>query len=416
MRSVVDSLSLLGVIAVVIAVGMIFALLSWVLVGRRTPDLTAYSLSAETVRDSFGIFFGLVLALSIGSVASRGSDAASASASEATAVAQLTRGIRSFPVDDRPVLRSAINEYVHAVVNDEFATMRRGRSSPRAATALDDLYATYQTLQTRPRSRTPNLGRSESSVATAQLSKLDDVTQRRRARLGLLASGLPALLLGFLAVGFVLFVALLYPAGIASGTTRTLISGATAAVIAFAIVLTVVLNYPFSGALRTSTANYKVGALAQFWIDPTPVRLKPNTFARLTPTDLVGEWQSDSFFSVIVFRRIGNRIQAAYRRDLGTINGSITPDGVFRGVWCQEPLRRPPNAGVVEFRLLKSRTVDDRLFMSGRWRIGSNGRVRGGWNLTRIGTRRPIDLDERLQRSSLLCSRRSLRARGTRSP
>lgn len=284
------------------------------------------------------------------------------------------------------VLRSAINEYMHAVVDDEFATMRRGRSSPRAATALDDLYATYQTIQTRPRLRTPNPGRSESAVATAQLSKLDDVTQRRRARLGLLASGLPALLLGFLAVGFVLFVALLYPAGIASGTTRTLISGATAAVIAFAIVLTVVLNYPFSGALRTSTANYKVGALAQFWIDPTLVPLKPNTFARLSSDDLVGEWQSDSFFSVIVFRRVGKRIHAAYRRDLGTISGSITADGRFRGVWCQEPRRRPPNAGVVEFKLLKSRTVDGRLFMRGRWRIGSNGRVRGGWDLTRIGT------------------------------
>ena len=114
---------------------------------------------------------------------------------------------------------------------------------------------------------------------------------------------------------------------------------------------------------------------------------------------------------MIVFRRVGNRIQAAYRRDLGTINGSITPDGIFRGVWCQEPLRRPPNAGVVEFRLLKSRTVDGRLFMMGRWRIGADGRIRGGWNLTRIGARRPIDLDERVHRPSLLCSPRTLKPR-----
>lgn len=181
-------------------------------------------------------------------------------------------------------------------------------------------------------------------AARGQLGKLDAITQLRRARLGLLASGLPGLLLGFLTIGFVVFVALLYPASMSNAMTRTLMSGATAAVIAFAIVLTIVLNFPFSGALRTGTANYRVGALAQFWINPAPVTVKPDAIAR---------WQSDSFFSVVVFRRVGDQIHAAYRKDLGTINGAITADGVFRGVWCQEPGRRPPDAGIVEFRLLK---------------------------------------------------------------
>jgi len=324
-----------------------------------------------------------------------------ATASETTAIAQLTRGVRSFPVEDRRVLRAAINEYVHAVADDEFATMRRGRPSPRASTALDDLYATYQTIQARPG--------YEGSVATSQLSKLEAITERRRARLGLVSSGLPTLLLGFLAVGFVVFVALLYPAGISGGLTRTLLSGATASVIAFAIMLTIVLDYPFSGALRTRTANYKAGALGQFWIDARPRSISPGAVMRLTADDLIGEWQSDSFFSVIAFRRVGHDIIAAYRKNLGTINGSITATGAFRGIWCEEPRRRPPNAGVVEFRLLKSRTVDGRLFMIGRWRIGSRGRIRGGWELTKIGDRRPIDLDERLHQPSTLCSPQSLR-------
>lgn len=145
--------------------------------------------------------------------------------------------------------------------------------------------------------------------------------------------------------------------------------------------------------------------------DPRPPSIKPDAIARRTAEDLVGEWQSDSFFSVIVFRRVGHDIIAAYRKNLGTINGSITTTGAFRGIWCQEPQRRPPNAGVVEFRLLKSCTVDGRLFTTGRWRIGTHGRIRGGWNLTKIGDRRPIDLDERLHQPSTLCSPQSLRPR-----
>ena len=221
----------------------------------------------------------------------------------------------------------------------------------------------------------------------------------------MIPTGLPGLLLGFLIVGSVVFVAPLYPATIANGLTRALISGATAAVIAFAITLTIVLDYPFSGFLRTTTKAYKIGALAQFWIDPTPPPIKPDTLTKLTPEILEGEWKADSFFSVIVFRRVGDSIYAAYRRDLGT----ITRDGVFRGIWCQAPPRRPPFAGTVEFRLRKAPTADGRQFMEGRWRIGTSGHIRGGWTLTRIGTRHPIDLKQRLDTPELLCSAESLR-------
>src|SRR4051812_22897183 len=101
---------------------MVFALFSWCLLGRRS-QLEGYSAATGSVRDAFGILFGLVLALSIGSVATRNREALTATASEATAIAQLTRGVRSFPVEDRTILRAAINEYVHAVTDDEFATM-----------------------------------------------------------------------------------------------------------------------------------------------------------------------------------------------------------------------------------------------------------------------------------------------------
>ncbi len=146
-------------------------------------------------------------------------------------------GIRSFPVQRRPALRSAINEYVHSVVEDEFSTMRHGRPSERTATSLDDLYATYQSIQGQGGRVGQGRGRSDQPA--------DAVAERRRARLGLIPTGLPGLLLGFLIVGSVVFVALLYPATMANGLTRALISGATAAVIAFRHRLEIVLDYPF---------------------------------------------------------------------------------------------------------------------------------------------------------------------------
>ena len=164
MRSIVNTLSPLGLLVVVVTIAALVAYLSWLVVGRRPQELGGYASATDTVRDSFGLFFGFVLALSIGSVTLRGSDASSATADEATAVAQLTRGIRSFPVQQRPALRSAINEYVHSVVEDEFSTMRHGRPSERTATLLDDLYATYQSIQGQ--------GGRVGRVAADQISRL----------------------------------------------------------------------------------------------------------------------------------------------------------------------------------------------------------------------------------------------------
>jgi hypothetical protein len=124
---------------------------------------------------------------------------------------------------------------------------------------------------------------------------------------------------------------------------------------------------------------------------------------RLTPADLVGVWNSDSSFGVIVFREVDGEIRAAYRNNNGTVVGRIDEDGVFRGWWCQGPSRTPPgDAGEVGWRLLKAPDGQTDT-LDGRWRYGAEEALRGGWDLSRIGGPEPADLAPQFGDPSTFC-------------
>jgi hypothetical protein len=99
---------------------------------------------------------------------------------------------------------------------------------------------------------------------------------------------------------------------------------------------------------------------------------------------------------------VGDEIRGAYRLESGTVTGELGDDGVFRGWWCQEPDRRPPDyAGEVEWRLLEGSDGPPRL--DGRWRYGTEGEFMGGWDLTKIAGVEPADLRALVEDSSLFC-------------
>src|SRR5919205_473643 len=102
-------------------------------------------------------------------------DASSKVSSEASALSALTRAAAAFPPAPRESIRNAIDEYVHAVVEDEWPSMRLGEQSPRAFAALEGLYATVRGFE-------PS-NQVEQAFYSSSVDDLRTVTLSRRERL-----------------------------------------------------------------------------------------------------------------------------------------------------------------------------------------------------------------------------------------
>ena len=233
------------------------------IVQRTFPRLgdSEFDKMSETLRGGFTVLFGLILGLSIASVSTQLSAARATVSSEAAALAQMMRASRALPADDQAAITQAMDEYVHAVADDEWVMMQRGLESPRAAAALEQLYAVYTDHPPQP-------GPFASSRFSAAMSKLDQVTAARRTRLQQATAGssLPDLLRILLMIGVVVFIVVWYPVKIRDKRAQLVVVACIAAFISFAYLLTVLLDFPFAGDLAVGNAPFKEGALAAFWL------------------------------------------------------------------------------------------------------------------------------------------------------
>jgi hypothetical protein len=238
------------------------AVAACLVIQRAVPNLheSDFERASEAMRGGFTVLFGLVLGLAIAGVSAQLAAARSAVSSEATTLAEMMRASRAMPPDDRAAINQALAEYIHAVVDDEWVTMRRGEQSPRAAAAFEALYDTYT-------AHPPADGTFAQSRFEAEMDRLDRLTEARRTRLQQAASGssLPDLLRVLLSIGVIAFIAVWYPAKISDRRVQLVVVACTAAFISFAYLLTIVLDFPFSGDISVGTAPFREGALATFW-------------------------------------------------------------------------------------------------------------------------------------------------------
>jgi hypothetical protein len=399
-RPILNTFSTVEIILIGVGGTVLLALAILGLTRRLFPRLadSEFDTVADSLRVVYELIFALILAFVIASVLDEMADAEATVASEATTIAQLVRTNDAFPTVEAQRLNASLERYVRTVGKDEWEAMRDGESSPRAAAALDSVYAEYRDLH--PRNDT------ESENYSQALSKLDDVASIRRERLNIAASDQPTMLRVLVIVGLVMLLVIEYRpklsrfAGVAFMTTLAI-------VVSSAFLLTVILDYPFAGQVAVSNEPLKQDALAQFWseelaYDPAP----GDTNKALTPAHLAGVWDSRAFGALVMrcydpeTRRSSRRcrpgndeMRGVYRYGHGTLTGRFSK-GVFRGWWTERPKRRAPDsAGTVQFKLVE--TADGDHIIVGGYRYGSRGRLYPGWDLHEIGGPEPRDLARR---------------------
>jgi hypothetical protein len=315
---------------------------------------------------------------------------------EATALSQLLRTNLAFSDTDQQRFGRGLYAYVKAVVDDEWPAMRDGKSSPEAGSALDTMYALYEEASSARRARPESYRQA--------LAHLDDVTTERRERLSLRDARLPSILAVMLPLGAMLLLVLEFrpQLGVRS---QMVLAGTLALVLSSTYLLTIVLDYPFSGDIAVGNEELTSGALTSLAGEDQRAPQPGDRAVALTRKALSGVWDSGAYGTLVLrpYGR-GGGMRGAYREAHGTISGTVS-HGVFRGTWCEGPTRRPrrSEAGLVEWRLV--RTSSGREVVTGKWRDGYRrdtdvsftARPGYGWDLQRLTIDRASDLARRVR-------------------
>jgi Protein of unknown function (DUF4239) len=259
LRSVLNavpiSLLLLGAVAVTLGVVVVA-----VLVIRRVVPETRQGFHAEVSAPMLGVvaaLFGLLFAFVVIIAYENFLEANADVSREADSLASIVRDSAAFSEPDGDRVRGAVETYARAIVDDEWAQMRDGRASTRAASKLDDVYAALQSVEPGSPAAT---GFYDDSVR-----QLNDALDARRDRLAAARGGLPvemaALILfsSFVIVGYAVLV------GSPDLWFHVLGPAAIAIIIAFSLVVLLDLSYPFSGDFTVDPEPFETGVLAQFF-------------------------------------------------------------------------------------------------------------------------------------------------------
>jgi hypothetical protein len=290
-----------------------------------------------------------------------------------------------------------VNRYVHAVVQYEWKTMRDGQDSPRANAELDGLYAAYS--QVKPS------GTTQTQVYTQALTDLHEAATKRRERLDIAANNLPTMLRVLVAVGLVLLLVLEYRPRLKPAASLVFM-GSLAIVVTSAVLLTVVLDYPFAGQVSVSPEPFKQDNLARFWSTDLAYQPKPGDEQQpLTAQRLEGVYDSGAWGALVLrcyekdrshtprpCRPGDRRMRGVFRYYNGTLTGEVVGD-VFRGWWAEAPSYRGDDAGALKLRLMETSGGP---LITGCYGSGYGPLNTPGWDMRRIGGGTPPDLAQRL--------------------
>src|SRR4051794_7140586 len=171
---------------VVFGVGgaVVLTIVCVLLLRRRFPRLadSEFELVADSLRVVYELIFALILAFVIASVLDEMGNAESAVASEATTISELVRANEALPPRVGRRLDDAVGDYVTAVADDEWKTMKDGKESPLATSTLEGMYAAYEQV---PK------GAKQSDFYSKGLDDLHEIATKRRERLNIAANDLP---------------------------------------------------------------------------------------------------------------------------------------------------------------------------------------------------------------------------------
>ena len=221
-----------------------------VMLRRRTtaPKDDRHNEVAGFIFATVGVLYAVLLAFTVIIVWEQYISAESAVSQEAAALITVARDASSFPEPARGQVYDQLDAYAHLVINEEWRTMDEStleqEESKGALSAINNMWSIYRSLP-------------PSQVDSHTTESLDDLSSQRAVRLQSNVASLPDVLWFGLVLGAVVaifFCLVLHMENVKLHATMTaLLTG----LIATSIWMILMINHPFAGDIRVSTAVFQ---------------------------------------------------------------------------------------------------------------------------------------------------------------
>lgn len=253
-RWLLNTLPFWGMVVLFVGVAMIIGVGGFYLMRRFVPSL-GRDAEIRSLSSAFSISAGLfsfVLAFTIGQLYTNFTRASSDARIEGTDIAQVLRSAQGLPPGLNRKIRAQTLAYAAEVRTHEWPLMAKGSSSVKAWQDLDEIYRTLEQSQSASKSAPfyPNT-----------VSDLNNLVLARRARLDDVNLGLPPLFQGLLLIGAVLAISSTFYFKPFGEPIQVVMIGAASALVGIALLVSVQLDYPYSGSISVSNAPFKASTL-----------------------------------------------------------------------------------------------------------------------------------------------------------
>jgi hypothetical protein len=246
----VNELTLWLAILIVVAAAEIFSV-GLLLLCRVAFGESHLSLNNEVAGFKFavvGVFYGILLAFVVIAVWEDYRNTETAVRDEAKAVADLYRISFALPEHDATPIREHLLSYADQVRKSEWPTMGEGQASKAVADQLGRLSQAVFNVQPQDM--------NDQAIYEQALRLVAVISDNRNERLDSADGTAPAILWLVLLVGGL--ITLGYPAFFAASNllAQALMTAALAALVALALLLALIFDYPFTGDTHISAAPF----------------------------------------------------------------------------------------------------------------------------------------------------------------
>ena len=236
----------------VVAISVLIAVAGLTLVQRLVPSRLRQEHNdvAGFIYAVLGVIYAVLIALVVIAVWEDFAAARDTVEREASELDDVFRLAHPLPEPEGRQLQELARSYAQVVVDEEWALMAQGRTSPQAWDLLDEMTLHFENVEVRTK--------AEQVRYAEALARMDELADARNARLVEAGEGIPFVLWGVLAVGGIIVVGFAYLFGLENTLVHKLMVGALALLISSVLFTIGVLEYPFSGDVRVSPEAFEL--------------------------------------------------------------------------------------------------------------------------------------------------------------
>jgi len=218
-------------------------------VRRLVDSPSEWDRALAHVIGTFGVFFGILLALVALSVYDNFAETRTATLREAAQLTALYRGTTALPEEIGEPIRDTIAEYVHAVIEEDFASQKSGVLPEESAVMVDEVEHLLHEFEA--------VTLSEQAEYVQVLATFDDFVEARRERIDATTLELPTLFWLVLWVGAAVNAVLIALIYVQRKRLHLVMAGLLALFIGLVMFVTADMDHPYQGSISVGPGAFE---------------------------------------------------------------------------------------------------------------------------------------------------------------